>query len=331
MIYIESHSVDAAYHFSVEEHIVRDYPWNENVFLIWQADKCAMLGSNQIAESEIDIGYANSEGIQVVRRSSGGGTIYTDLGTFLFTMIRPAEEEGYPLETARNEVAVPVVEALRNMGIPAGLAGRNDILVDGKKVSGLAQYMRHGRICTHGSLLYNADLERLARVLRVDDDKIRSKAIKSIRSRVTNLKEYMDRVCSTGEFRELLKENLFRGQDIRKLKLSEYDLTQVDRIFTEKYGNPSWALRQSPKFTFHNSKRFAGGKVEVFLDITKGAVSSCAIRGDFLGAVPIHELERLFENRLFQRQAFSDVLGKTSLQPYLGNITSDEFLSCFFE
>ena len=330
MIYIETQSVDASFYFSLEEYIVRYYPWGGKVCMIWQADKCVMVGGNQIVEAEIDTGYAKREGIQIVRRSSGGGTIYTDMGTFLFTVIQPKAEESYPLETARNEVATPVVGALVEMGVLARLEGRNDILVDGKKVSGIAQYTRHGRICTHGSLLFDADLEALVRVLRADDEKIRSKALRSIRSRVTNIKEHMDRDLTTYEFRELFKTNLLRGQEIRELTLSEHDLTLIDDIRRDKYGHPSWTFTQSPKFSFLNVKRFAGGKVEVYLDIEKGVVASCAIRGDFLGVVPVCGLESVFEGKLFQYGEFAAALEGIPLQPYLGNITSNELLSCFF-
>ena len=331
MLYIETKSVDAAFHFSVEEYIVRHYPWDEPVLMIWQADKCAMIGSNQIAGLEIDLGCARREGVQIVRRSSGGGTIYTDLGTLLYTVIQPNTKEAYPLEIARRQVSEPVVEALREIGITASVEGRNDILVEGKKVSGLAQYTRHGRICTHGSLLYDADLEMLARVLRVDDEKIRSKALRSIRSRVTNIREYMSHECSTLEFLELLKKSLFERLPVRDFSLSEHDLSQIGQIFKEKYGDPAWTFEQSPKYSFHNGKRFPGGRVDVYLDIEKGAVSSCSIRGDFLGVVPIRDLERVFENRLFKHQVFAEALEGISLQPHLGNITIDEFLSCMFD
>jgi len=330
MLFIETESSDAAFHFSVEEYIVRDYPWDEPVLMIWQADRCAMLGCNQIAEAEIDTNYAKREGIQIVRRSSGGGTIYTDMGSFLFTVIQPYMEEQYSLDIVRENVARSVINALNMMGVAAELIGRNDILVDGEKVSGLAQYVRHGRICTHGSLLYDTDLETLVRVLIADDDKIRSKALRSIRSRVANIRDYMPQLCCVQEFREILKNYLFVGLDIREQKLSEYDMSQIDRIFQDYYGNSLWTFTQSPKFTFHNSKRFPGGKVEVFFDVAQGAVVSCSIRGDFLGTIPVRGLEQVFEALPFQYQTFAGALDGVSLQPYLGNITIGELLSCMF-
>ena len=329
MVYIEAKSKDAAFHFSVEEYIMRHYPFNDPVMMIWQAGKCAMLGRNQIAEAEIDISCAKREGIQIVRRSSGGGTIFTDAGTLLYTLILPHAERD-SLDAAREKIAGPVVKALNALGIPAKLEGRNDILTDGKKVSGIAQYIRHDRICTHGSLLYDTDLEMLTRVLCVDEGKISSKGLKSVRSRVVNLKEYMPSSCSTYDFWALLKENIFSGQTIQEYTLAEQDLAHIDRIYQERYGNPSWTFEQAPGFSFNNSKRFAGGKVEVYLDVESGAVSTCSIRGDFLGVIPIRGLEMLLENKRFQYEVFAKALGGISLQPYLGNITNDEFLSCMF-
>ncbi|MCL2864111.1 MAG: lipoate--protein ligase [Lachnospiraceae bacterium] len=331
IIYIESEHKDAAFHFSLEAYIMQHYPWNKPVMMIWQTEKCAMLGSNQVADAEININYAKQKGIQIVRRSSGGGTIYTDLGTLLYTVIRPYTKGQSPLEIAKEKVATPIVEALNQIGIPAHIKGRNDILVNGKKVSGFAQYVRHGRICTHGSLLYDTDLDTLAHVLQVDEEKIRSKALRSVRSRVTNLKEYLNQPCTTHAFRELLKQHLFDQKPIQTYTLTEHDHAQINQIYQQQYGNPTWTFVQSPKFSFQNSKRFQDGKVEVYLDVVKGSVVSCSIRGDFLGVASISALEKLFEGKLFQYQSFEEVLNEVSLELYLGNISKDELLSCIFD
>ena len=330
MYYIETESKDAAFHFSVEEYMMEFFPFDEPIMMIWQADKCAMLGNYQVAEAEIDMSYARQAGIQVVRRSSGGGTIFTDLDTFLFTVIQPYEE-GQPLQQiAQKTVAAPLVSALDKIGVQAKAEGRNDILVEGKKISGMAQYVRHGRICSHGSLLYDTDMETLIRVLRVDEEKIRSKALRSIRSRVTNIKEHMSTPYSAQEFGELLKQKLFDAVQVREYSLTGHDLSAIEQIFQNKYNNPSWTFGKSPEFSFHNSKRFTGGKVEVYLNIIEGAVAACSIRGDFLGAVPIHGLEEQLTNKAFQYEIFNDALDGISLLLYLGNITKDELLSCIF-
>ena len=330
MLYIEPKSTDAAFHFSCEEYIMREFNLSEPVMMIWQTGNCVMLGCNQIAQAEIDTTYAAKEGMQIVRRASGGGTIFTDMGTLLFTVILPFAEGADPLESVREKVAAPIVKALNEMGVPAKIQGRNDILVDGKKVSGVAQYAIGSAICTHGSILYDADLDNLERVLNVDDDKIRSKALPSVRSRVTNIKEHMPEPLPTLKFWERLKAHLFNELQIRCYNLTDNDLVQINQIYRDKYANPSWTYGRAPKFSFHAGKRFPGGKVEVYLDIGKGVVTSCTIRGDFLGVAPICGLEKLLENRLFRQEDFEDALKDTALELYLGSITKDELLSCIF-
>ena len=308
-----------------------NYPFDEPILMIWQTERCVMLGNNQIVDAEINRNFAERENIQIVRRSSGGGTIFCDMGTLLYTIILPYNHDEDTQKLAREKVAPPIVSALNDMGISALIEGRNDILVDGKKVSGIAQYAKSGRVCTHGSLLFDTDLEMLTNVLNVDAEKISSKALKSVRSRVANLREYITEDCATIEFLEMLKQRLFSALELREVKLSEEQLTEIDKIFNEKYGNSEWTFERSPKFTLKNGKRFSGGRVDVYLDVARGVVKSCAIRGDFLGISPIRELEEAFEGRMFDRQTFTDALDGISLLPYLGSITKDELLSCVFE
>ena len=331
MLYIETERKDAAFHFSVEEYFMRRPHFDEPIMMIWQTGKCVMLGSFQVAGAEMDMNYAREEGIQIVRRSSGGGTIFTDSGTLLCTIILPCEEERDPWQIAKDMLAGPLIDALNKIGISAKPEGRNDITVDGKKISGLAQYVRNGRVCSHCSLLYDTDLETLARVIQVDEEKIRSKAIRSIRSRVANLKDYMDNPLSTRDFWDLLKHKLFEERNVLEHTLSGHELTGIEAIYHEKYANPSWTFGMSPEFSFRNSRRFTGGKVDVFLDIIDGAVASCAIRGDFLGTVPIRGLEERLEKKEFHYQALDDILSEVALHPYLGDITKEQLLSCMFD
>ncbi|MCL2588614.1 MAG: lipoate--protein ligase family protein, partial [Oscillospiraceae bacterium] len=155
MRYIKPPGKDAAFHFSVETYLMEQFPSDEPIFMIWQADNTAMLGSYQVAQAEVDLSYAKELNIQIVRRQSGGGTIFTDMGTLLYTLILPQLAEQSPREIVREAFAAPMIRALNKLGIPAELIGRNDILVDGKKVCGIAQHVRRGKVCTHGSLLYD--------------------------------------------------------------------------------------------------------------------------------------------------------------------------------
>jgi lipoate-protein ligase A len=329
MIYIEPQSTDAAFHFSVEEYCMRRFAGNEIVWMIWQADKCAMLGRNQIADAEVDLEEAERKGVRVVRRSSGGGAIFTDRGTLLYSSIQPFGAGDDAKEILR-AVAEPVVNALNQMGIQAVIEGRNDILVDGRKISGMAQHAGDGRLCSHGSLLYDADLEALASVLRPDEGKIKSKALPSMRSRVTNLKEYMNDPCSIKEFWDRLRQSLFEKLDLTRYDLSADDIKQIEKIRLEKYANPGWTLGRTPKFTFSNQQRFPGGKVEVFLEIEKGAVKSCAIKGDFLGWESVRPVEARIEGLFYSRDVIKESLEAMDIKPYMASIALDELLSCLF-
>lgn len=328
MLYIETNSKDAAFYFSAEEYLMRHFEPDVPIMMIWQTEKCVMLGNYQVADAEVNISYARKEEMQLVRRPSGGGTIFTDSGTVLYTLILPSADRQYATEAARKEFADSLTGALNSMGIPAKFEGRNDIVVDGKKVSGIAQHAKNSRLCTHGSILYNTDLDMLAQVLNVDAAKIQSKAIRSVRSRVTNIKEYMGQPFST--FLSLLKRNLLEDRNIQNYSLADNELRKVEEIYHEKYGNPAWTFEKSPRFSFHNSIRFTEGKVEVYLDIVEGSVASCSIRGDFLGTVPIRGLEEQLEKITFQYQTMHDALDRITLAPYLGGITKDQLLSCMF-
>ena len=339
MIYIEPKSVDPSFHLAAEEYVTRFFPFNnftdtnESVFMVWRTEKCVVIGRNQIAAAEIDLQAAHSLGIRVIRRSSGGGAIFSDFGNIMHSVITPFNESDDPKKIEYTQAVEPMANALKKMGIPALSEGRNDITVDGKKISGLAQYAIKNRICTHGSLLFDSDLDLLSRILKTDPDKINSKALKSIRSRVTNLREYLNpELESITEFINLLKSCLFEvfGEDIKNYDFTRRDIEQINIIKDEKYANQKWINGSTPKFTFQNSKRFLSGKLEIFLDVEHGIIKSCNIFGDFLGIHPVTELENKLINHPHEFGILSEILFNTDLKLYLGNIKPEELLECLF-
>jgi len=237
-VYIDSR--DAAIHFSVEEFFTRNIRSDKPVLMLWQTDKTVMLGNNQVVDAEVDKRYAAAAEIQIVRRSSGGGAIFTDLETILYTMIQPLAKDAI---VHREEVAETVINALKKMGVPAVREGRNDILVEGRKISGLAQYTLGSHICTHGSLLYNTDLETLTSVLIADYNKLHPKGITSIRSRVTNIKPYIDKECTVNEFLERFKKIILSDTDFRTYELTAREIEQVNNIYIGKYANDAWNFK----------------------------------------------------------------------------------------
>ena len=330
MIYIKGTSADAAHHFSVEEFFMDHFPMTKPVFMIWQANKCAMLGINQVAQAEVNMDYAHKENIQIVRRQSGGGTIFTDMGTLLYTLIMPDIGTYSPDMVISELFAGPILRAINNLGIPAVMEGRNDLLVAGRKFSGMAQFSRRGRICSHGSLLIDTNLSMLTDVLNVDADKISSKAIRSVRSRVTNLCEHIKKPITTTKFWNSLEQQLAQEWDMEPFSFTNTQQLIIEDIYNEKFGNSEWTFSKSPAFSLHNSKRFPGGKIELFLDISKGKIAACSICGDFLGTQPICGLENRFQGITLSEQAVSSALEGVDISSYLGSITKDEFMACMF-
>ena len=240
MFFVKNGNIrDAAFHFSVEELFTRYIKKTKPVLMLWQADKTVMLGNNQIVEAELDKEFAESSAIQIVRRSSGGGAIYTDTGTVLYTLIEPITEEA---KTHREKLAANIIFALKEMGVTARREGRNDILVEGRKISGLAQYTVGNHVCTHGSLLYDTDLEVLTRVLKPNEEKLHPKGITSIRSRVTTIKPYIPENFKVPEFIDALKKALLSDKDFELYELNVDELIKVNRIKNDKYANHNWNL-----------------------------------------------------------------------------------------
>lgn len=330
MIFIQPKSTDAALHFASEEYCMTALGQTQDIFMLWQTDRCAMLGSNQIAQDEIDLNLTKQHDVQIVRRSSGGGTIYTDHGTLLCTLITPFTPGDDAKEIGRTRLAEPIIAALKKIGIHAEVKGRNDMLLDGKKISGLAQRLGKNCLCSHCSILFDADLSILEKILTVDESKMKNKGISSVRSRVTNIQEHLPTKHTTQEFKGLLIQALSEIMPLDRYEFSPAELSQIEKIQKEKYTNPLWTFRTNANFTHHNEKRLPLGKVEVYLEIKDGIIASCSICGDFLSIKPIEELEKLLVNKVFDKTALTAYLSTVDLLAYLGGISADEFVSVLF-
>ena len=289
-----------------------------------------MLGRNQIAHAEIDVSEAERLHVQVVRRSSGGGTIFTDMWTLLISYITTFKE-GDDAKQMLNILTAPLVSAMNKFGIKVYIHGRNDIFVDRKKISGMAQYIRSGVLVSHCSLLFNTDLVRLTTVLCTDTGKIISKSLTSMRSHVANISEYMPVSRTTGEFKDMLKASFFEDLNLTEYELTEEDIKKIHEIRLQKYANNEWNIGSEPRFSYSNSRRFPGGKVEVHLYTERGHIKNCTLKGDFLALLPIREIEEKLEGLPYRINAVRESLASIDLVPYLGTITQDELLSCVFE
>ncbi len=315
MLYIESPHTDPTWNLALEEHLF--FGKTEEIFMLWQNDPSIIIGKNQNTMAEVDYSYVTKENLHVVRRLSGGGAVYHDLGNLNFTYI--VNREGFGDYVGFTKLLRDFLETL---GLRAELSGRNDVLVEGRKISGNAQYAEKGRLLHHGTILITADMSHLAAALRPDPLKIQSKGIKSVRNRVVNLSELLDIDAET--FRKKFAAFAVEKENMTPYVLSSEDKTAAEKLQTEKYSTFSWNFGYSPKYTFHKKERFPGGTVEVYLDIRDGEIQDAKIYGDFLAdATPLSEKLR---GKLHSEAAIRAALSGE----ILGQIREEELLSCFF-
>ena len=324
MILFDNESTSAAFWFAAEEYILKVLRPDEPVLMLWNTDDTIMIGANQIAEAECDTTYARSSEIEVVRRSSGGGAIFTDRGTLQYTVILPCVEGDDPALTVRAWLAEPIIAALGRYGVSASLEGRNDVVIEGKKISGMAQYIREGYVCSHCSLLFSTDLEKLTRSLSVDREKFKTKAIASTRARVANISDHIDEK-DLQSFRNALITSATQKVSSRA-GFSEAESAAIAEIMREKYLNPEWTYGREPAFTFTNAKRFPGGRIEAFLDVKGGIIKEARISGDFLSLLPVAELEEKLKGVPHRADALTETLKTIDVQACLGSLGAPELL-----
>ena len=261
----------------------------------------------------------------MVRRLSGGGSVYHDLGNLNFSFI--TADDGNSFHNFK-KFTQPIVDALNEMGIAAELSGRNDIHVGERKISGNAQFSQKGRMFSHGTLLLNSDIDEVVNALKVSEAKIASKGIKSIRSRVANINEFLTSPLSMDEFKKILLNAIFKEQgQVDEYLLTENDWETIHQISREKYQQWDWNYGASPNYNIIKSKRFPSGTVEVRLDIHKGQIEKASIFGDFFGLGEVNEIEKALQGIQYERASIVNALKQINVQHYLGQITKEEFIS----
>ena len=310
------HTTDPYVNLAVEEYLFRHA--DEDIFMLWQNDRTVVIGKNQNPYAELDLDVVREQGIRIARRITGGGAVYHDMGNVNFSFISPrSPQTGIDFAT----FCEPIVKALASLGAAVSLSGRNDLLIDGKKFSGNAQHASGGRVLHHGTLLFDSDLSVLSRVLRPDEEKLRAKAVRSVSSRVTNLRPYLPGVNGTDELITALLDAI----DGEEMPLPEDDeITALAR----RNASAEWLFPNRALLTHYSliqKKRFPFGTVEISLDMQGELIREAHIGGDFFGNAPIEELEHLLQGcplgELAQRLADVDV-GR-----YIHGMTTSEFIA----
>lgn len=324
MIFHISKSHDCYFNLALEENFLREY--DDEIFMLWQNDNTIVVGKNQNTLAEINYDYVKEKGIRVVRRITGGGAVYHDMGNINFTYITKHDGEW---ENDFSRFAKPVVSTLRKIGLNAELSGRNDIVVDGRKISGNAQTVVNGRILHHGTLLFNTDVSVLSNALVPDPEKIQSKGIKSVSSRVANISELLGREITSDEIIDLVGCEVKTLYNARNYKLSDNEIKRAEKLADEKYRNWEWNFGYSPKYSFSKKKRFRCGSINAYLTVEAGKITSLKLYGDFFGISDVSDIETALCGTLHREENIKNILVKFKLSDYFGSITAEELTQVF--
>ena len=322
--YLETGSTDPAYNLAFEEYVLTHRCEGDSLIL-WQNDNTLVVGQNQNAAAEINRAFVDEHNIHVVRRTTGGGAVYHDLGNLNYSFITDDEEGPLHLERFTR----PVVDALCTLGLQASASGRNDILVEDRKVSGTAQRIYKKRILHHGTLLFDSNPEMVAGALNVDPAKYQSKGQKSVRSRIGNIRSFLKQDMTLPEFWSYLVQTLGRS-DVRRDALTEEELTQVRRLKEEKYDTWEWTYGKSPRYNVTCKQRWSGGNLEIYMEVAQGLTQALTIYGDFMATRPMQDVIDALTGCQFRPEAFSERLKQFSLPEYFGAITEEELLQTIF-
>ena len=329
LFYLDLDTTDAAWNLAAEQYVFEALPRDRSYFMLWQNRSAVIVGKHQDTLAEINRPYVEAQGIQVIRRPSGGGAVYHDLGNLNYTIITDSGS------TERLDLSLfcqPVLRVLRDMGVPAELTGRNDMTVDGKKFSGSAQYLRHGRIQHHGTLLFDSDLSVVQQALQVDPEKIRSKGLPSVRSRVTNLRPWLPAGITLPQFRQRLLEELLRQTPGERYVFTQADLAGIEALAESRYRSWDWNVGVSPACSLVRRQRFAVcGTVEARMDVEHGRISALAFRGDFFSAREPEELAGLLIGLPPERQPLREALAGEDVSQFFSGLQNEQLIGLLCE
>lgn len=328
-VFIDVKTTDPDHNLALEEYIFSFMPRDREYLYLWQNDNAIIIGRHQNTLAEIDQSYVDQKGIRVVRRLSGGGAVYHDMGNLNFTFIVDAQTNS---QVDLRTFCLRIAEALQALGLDAQVDGRNDILVSGCKVSGNAQYMKEGRVMHHGTLLFDSDLTVLGQALRPDPEKIKAKGVKSVGSRVGNIRSFLKTDMTLSQFRAHLAECLLKDIPYSCYELNAEDMSAVEAIRAERYGTWQWNYGASPACDIVRRRRIEGvGSVQVHITLERGCIRQITFRGDYFSTEDPAALAGILHGCPLTGKAIAEALAKVDVGSYISGLTAQALTQLLLE
>ena len=330
MIFIEHNNTNPYVNHAIEEYVMGKF--DEECFMMWRNRPCILIGKNQNTRAEINMNYVKEHNLEVVRRMSGGGAIFNDLGTLNFTFISVGENNVF---ADFSKFTYPIIRALKKLSVNAELSGRNDLTVNDKKFSGNSQYRHKNKILHHGSILFSVNMENLSKSLNASPIKFSDKSVKSVKKRVVNLCECIDRPMTVVEFKNFLMKSIMeecreKCKPVKIYRLSGEDWKKIKKISDNKYVLWQWNYGNLKKFTYFNEKKFKGGIVQVYVNVHRGIIDRINFFGDFFGRGEIKDFENKFVGMRYDESEILKVLESADVEMYMHNIDAGNIIEVMF-
>lgn len=296
--------------------------------MLWRNDNAIIVGKHQNTLSEINVDYVKEKDIKVVRRLSGGGAVYHDLGNLNFSFTRTGDS--YEMVDFERYTR-PIIEVLQSLGVEAKFEGRNDLTIAGKKFSGNAEHVVKNKILHHGTLLFSSQMTDISGALKVNPLKYKDRSVKSVPKRVTNISDHLREKISLDEFTDKIMDHITSSFNEAKMyEFTEEDLQAIQKLRDEKYITWDWNYGNSPDYNFKRGARTPGGTIEMNMNVSKGVITDVKITGDFFNIKPIEPVERALENTRHEEHDIRQVLQQFDLREYFRNISEDDLVAIMF-
>lgn len=307
-----------SFYLATEEYLALHYPAGE-YFFMWQVNPSVIFGRNQLIENEVNLEFVRQQGIQMFRRKSGGGCVYADFSNIMFSFITPDFNKDFVFDKYLGKV----VDVLKGLGLNACFSGRNDILIDGMKVSGNAFYKVVDRAVVHGTMLFATDLSIMVKAITPSNEKLISKGIDSVRKRVTNLSEHLSIDIET--FKKTMRGKVCDGE----LTLTDSDVLAIEEI-EKTYLAEDFIYGKNPRFTVLRKGYVTAGYLEIGFEIKNNIVKKVNIQGDFFVVSEIETLLSRLVDITFTKEAFISALSGLDLSDYIMKLQLSDFLQIIF-
>jgi len=312
-----------SFYLAMEEYVARELKQYEECFFMWQVEPTVIFGRNQLIESEVNLDYCKAHNIDTIRRKSGGGCVYADMNNVMFSYINT----GWDVTTTFDHYIQKTAEMLRSLGVDAKGSSRNDIMIDGRKVSGNAFYHIPGRNIVHGTMLYDTDMQNMVASITPSDQKLVSKGVESVRQHVCLLKDYIGERMDVNQFKEYVRKYMCNKEYI----LTEEDVRQIE-LMQEEYHSEEYIYGRNPKYTIERNKRIEGvGEFKVQIELKNNTIYNVNILGDFFLVGDLNQMLIMLKKVPYSINSISNALENVDPAKVVMKLSKEQLISLLID